>query len=112
METGLFEIQADHLSGIKQAREFDPTSREVVYALFGRTVSGPVGHGSASHDVANETEAGPSCTPNALGPTNAKFARCFLRPAKGAGTLHERTIRCFHGARSAWHQSSQAGPPV
>ena len=81
METGLFEIQADHLSGIKQARQVDPTSREVVYALFGRTKSGHVGHGSASHDVANETEAGPSCMPNALRPTNAEFARCFLRLA-------------------------------
>jgi hypothetical protein len=40
METGLFDIQADHLSGIKQARQVDPTSREVVYALFGRTDSG------------------------------------------------------------------------
>ena len=48
METGLFEIQADHLSGIKQARQVDPTSREVVYALFGQTESGHGGHGSAS----------------------------------------------------------------
>ena len=81
METGLFEIQADHLSGIKQARQAAPTSREVVYALFGPTESGHVGHGSASHDVANETEAGPSCMRNALRPTNVEFARCFLRLA-------------------------------
>src|SRR5271168_2882163 len=45
METGLFEIQADHLSGIKQARQVDPTSRELVYALFRQTESGHVGHG-------------------------------------------------------------------
>ena len=36
METGLFEIQADHLSGVGQARQVHPASREVVYALFGR----------------------------------------------------------------------------
>ena len=30
METGLFEIQADHLSRIKQARQVDPTSQGVV----------------------------------------------------------------------------------
>src|SRR4249920_103132 len=29
METGLFEIQADHLSGIKRARQVDPASRDV-----------------------------------------------------------------------------------
>jgi hypothetical protein len=81
METGLFEIQVDHLSGIKQARQVDPTSREVVYALFRQTESGHVGHGSASHDVANETEAGPSTMRNPLGPTNVEFARCFLRLA-------------------------------
>jgi hypothetical protein len=34
METGLFEIQAEHLRGFKQA--IHPTSRDVVYALFGR----------------------------------------------------------------------------
>ena len=81
METGLFEIQADHLSGIKQARQVAPTSREVVYALLGRTNLGHVSYASASHDVANETEAGSSCMPNALRPSNAEFARYFLRLA-------------------------------
>jgi hypothetical protein len=81
METGLFEIQADRLSEIKQARRVDPTSREVVYALLGQANSGHLRRDSASHDVANETEAGPSCMPNALRPSNAEFARCFLRLA-------------------------------
>src|ERR1700722_5407658 len=56
METGLFKIHAYHPNWKKQARQVDPTSREVVYALFGRTELGQVGHGSASHDVASETE--------------------------------------------------------
>ena len=34
METGLFEIQADHLKEFRQARQVLPTSREVVYAMF------------------------------------------------------------------------------
>src|SRR6516162_4077519 len=34
METGLFEIQADHLMGFRQARQTLPVSREVVYAMF------------------------------------------------------------------------------
>jgi hypothetical protein len=37
METGLFEIQADHPSGFRQARQALPASREVVYALPSRT---------------------------------------------------------------------------
>ncbi len=81
METGLFEIQADHLTGIKQASQVDRTSRELVYAVLGQTDSGRVGHASASRDVADETEAGPSSMGDALGPTNVEFARCFLRLA-------------------------------
>ena len=34
METGLFEIQAEHLSEFREARKLPPASREVVYALF------------------------------------------------------------------------------
>jgi hypothetical protein len=81
METGLFEIQADHLSGVKHAHQVDPTSRKVVYALLGRANPGHVGHSSASHDAANETETRPSCMRNALRPSNTEFARCFLRLA-------------------------------
>ena len=60
METGLFEIQADHLIERKQARQVHPTSRELVYTLFGRTESGDVGDGSASHRAANETKDAPT----------------------------------------------------
>ncbi len=34
METGLFEIQAEHLSGYRESRKLQPASRDVVYALF------------------------------------------------------------------------------
>jgi hypothetical protein len=33
METGLFEIQAEHLVGLRQSSQVGQTSREVVYAL-------------------------------------------------------------------------------
>jgi hypothetical protein len=36
METGLFEIQADHLSQISNERHVAPGSREIVYAIFGQ----------------------------------------------------------------------------
>jgi hypothetical protein len=38
METGLFELQADQLSGFRQARQIHPP--EVIYAPFGRADSG------------------------------------------------------------------------
>src|SRR5690242_2270552 len=34
LETGLFEIQADHLSNFRKTHQISPTSREIVYALF------------------------------------------------------------------------------
>jgi hypothetical protein len=34
METGLFEIQANHLREFKEARQILPASREVIHALF------------------------------------------------------------------------------
>jgi len=41
METGLFEIQADHLSGLGSYNTVQPASRQLVYALF----EPPVGNG-------------------------------------------------------------------
>jgi len=51
METGLFEIQADHLREYRQTRQVLPASRDVVYALFGRAVSISSDRQSASHSV-------------------------------------------------------------
>src|SRR4249920_1886438 len=34
IETGLFEIQADHLSNFRKTHQISPASREIVYALF------------------------------------------------------------------------------
>jgi hypothetical protein len=39
METGLFEIQAEHLSEVRRSRQTQPMSREVTYAGFGRADS-------------------------------------------------------------------------
>jgi hypothetical protein len=93
METGLLEIQDDRMRESKQARQVDPTSREVVHALFGRTGSRRVGYGSASHDIALEMAAGPSCMANALRHTNAEFARCFLRLANRPDYALDRLSR-------------------
>ena len=80
METGLFEIQADHLIRFRQARQVNTASREVVYALFGRT--DPVGFDLTSHGITNGTEAVTNPGSKSVEPTvepNADLARCFLR---------------------------------
>jgi hypothetical protein len=44
METGLFEIQAEHLHGYRQARQLLPPSHDVMHVMFG-------GAKSESHDA-------------------------------------------------------------
>jgi hypothetical protein len=79
IETGLFEIQAEHLSDFRKARLVSPASREIVYALFNAN-SDP--RQAASHDLTNalETNHGPvpASTQNQAAP-DVEFARCFLR---------------------------------
>jgi hypothetical protein len=83
METGLFEIQADHLSGLREARRPCPLSQDVVYAPFGRNDVGFLDHDS-SGGIMNEMEIAPTSIPKAVEPAvdaNTEFARCFLRLA-------------------------------
>ena len=84
IETGLFEIQADHLRQLRQARQLLPASRDVAYALFGRAESIINNREPASHRIANTTEAMPSSEPNPVAPAldpALDLARCFLRLA-------------------------------
>ena len=80
IETGLFEIQADHLSGFRRARQTNSASRELVYSLFGRIQSIDFNGGPASDRIAEGIEAAPSSEPKSGDPT-VELARCFLRLA-------------------------------
>src|SRR6516164_1707456 len=51
IETGLFEIQADHLSEFRKTHQISPASREIVYALLNANS----GRQAASYGVANTT---------------------------------------------------------
>jgi hypothetical protein len=62
METGLFEIQAEHLRDYRENRRLLPDSRDVIHAVFQRRVA----HGGS------ELEADTSVV---------EFARCILRLA-------------------------------
>ena len=107
METGLFEIQADHLGGLRQPRQVHPASREVVYALFGRADSGSFDRDPASHGITNETEDVPSSMPKSVEPTvdpTAELARCFLRLANLPNYALDRLSRY---EATLWRQAGQ-----
>jgi hypothetical protein len=65
IETGLFEIQADHLNNFRRTHQISPASREIVYALFNANSDRP-------------PAAGPDSTQGQVAP-DVELARCFLR---------------------------------
>jgi hypothetical protein len=105
METGLFEIQADHLSGFRQARQVQPVSREVVYALFRGSVS--FDHDPASIRDAVGAEAASSSGLKSVEPAlnpAAELARCFLRLANLPNYALDRLSRY---EATLWRQVAQ-----
>ena len=80
METGLFEIQADHLQEFRQGRRTQPTSREVIYAGFGRADLVDSDFDRASLGTTNGTPVLPSSGQVSVDPA-IDLARCFLRLA-------------------------------
>src|SRR6516225_9181765 len=82
METGLFEIQANHLSEFRRGREMLPPSREVIGALLRTADSRSCSGDAASSGITNATEVVLGSKRSSIGsgidPT-VEFARCFLR---------------------------------
>ena len=68
IETGLFEIEAEHLSGAGQSQQINLASREVVCALFGPRASA----GSPDNPPAYGVKVEPSVDPA------AELTRCYL----------------------------------
>jgi hypothetical protein len=106
VETGLFEIQANHLKEFRQARQALPASREVIRPLFGQV--DPVSHNrnAASRDSANTT-AVPNSEPNSMGPdvdSGVELTRCFLRLANLPNFALDRLSRY---EATLWRQSRQ-----
>jgi hypothetical protein len=84
IETGLFEIQAGHLSDFRQARQAELDSREIIYAMFGRPDSVDFADIPAQQESRNSTEAAPwakSQTIKNAVDSGADLTRCFLRLA-------------------------------
>ena len=107
METGLFEIQADHLREFRQARQVLPASREVVYAMFRGADSVSYDSNQASHGITNAAEALPTSEPNPVRPAidpTIELARCFLRLANVPNFALDRLSRY---EATLWRQAGQ-----
>ena len=84
METGLFDIQAEHLNEFRKTRrQLPPASRDVVFALFGAAD----GRGSPQ----TESQLPPNL-PFATSPSS-ELARCFLRLANMPSFVLDRLSR-------------------
>jgi hypothetical protein len=106
IETGLFEIQAGHLSEFRQAREALPSSR-VVYAMFGRAYSISYDSDSASRGITNATEPVQTSEPNPVAlPVDhtVELTRRFLRLANLPNFALDRLNRY---EATLWRQAGQ-----
>ncbi len=105
METGLFEIQAEHLSGL-EARKLQPASRDVVYALFRPAHPGSHGADAASLPT-DATEPLPRFDPQTEEPAadpSLHLAQCFLRLANLPNYALDRLSRYEY---TLWRQVAQ-----
>jgi hypothetical protein len=105
METGLFEIQANHLKEFRQARQAIPASSDGTYKLFGPVDTYSHHHNRASRDFTIGMEATPVPNPIApvLGP-DVELTRCFLRLANLPNFALDRLSRY---EATLWRQASQ-----
>jgi hypothetical protein len=99
IETGLFEIQADHLVEFRKSHQISPASREIVYALFNANAD----RQAASHGVANTTEMSQASAQGQIAP-DVEFARCFLRLCNLRNYAIDRLSRY---EATLWRQAGQ-----
>jgi hypothetical protein len=103
IETGLFDIQADHLSNFRRTHQISSASREIVYALFNANSD----RQAASHAVASATETGPASRLTSTQSQRApgvELARCFLRLCNLPNCALDRLSRY---EATLWRQAGQ-----
>ena len=107
METGLFEIQAEHLREFRQARQVNRSSRDDLYAMFERGTQIGFDGGPAPCRIANPAEAADGFKPGAVAPVvdpTAELGRCFLRLANLPNFALDRLSRY---ETTLWRQVGQ-----
>jgi hypothetical protein len=78
IETGLFEIQAEHLSDFRKRHQISPASREIVYALFNTSSDHQAGSPDLENLIETSQTLGPALIQSQVVP-DFELARCFLR---------------------------------
>jgi hypothetical protein len=96
METGLFEIQAEHLRDRRQNQQMLPTSREVIHALFDQGSPGDQPFSKAALDRDTHRMMSPN--------DSVELARCFLRLANLPNFALDRLSRY---EATLWHQAGR-----
>ena len=103
IETGLFEIQADHLTKFRQARQTLPISREVAYVMLGRADPTSYDRDPASRSIMNAQTSELNPVAPAVDRT-LEFTRCFLRLANLPNFALDRLSRY---EATLWRQAGQ-----
>ena len=108
METCLFEIQADHLTEVRQGSQFQPASREVIHALFRHAEAVDIDRNPTADCITKTTEEEMlSSGPKSVEPDvhhTVEFARCFLRLANLPNFALDRLSRY---EATLWRQARQ-----
>jgi hypothetical protein len=101
IETGLFEIQADHLSDFRKTHQISAASREIVYALFNADSD----RQTTSHGVVTETSPASrlTSTQGQVAP-DVELAHCFLRLCNLPNYALDRLSRY---EATLWRQAAQ-----
>ena len=97
IETGLFEIQADHLADLRRECGVAPDTRQIVYAMFEQPCS--LDADTSHWPTTSEAKS----TSLASNPT-VDFARCFLRLANLPNFALDRLARY---EATLWRQAGQ-----
>jgi len=118
IETGLFEIQADHLREYRQNHQLLPGSRDVIHALLPQPDSIKP---AASHHAVTNLETVPS-SGRKIDTTTVEFAHCFLRLAnlpnfaldrlsRYEASLWRQAVRILFALRARDHRKPQERSP-
>ena len=97
IETGLFEIQADHLTELRRERRVVPHTRQIVYAMFEQPCA-------FDADTSLWPTTGEPKSTSVTSNPAVDFARCFLRLANLPNFALDRLARY---EATLWRQAGQ-----
>ncbi|HEY1982047.1 MAG TPA: hypothetical protein VGH13_18400 [Xanthobacteraceae bacterium] len=107
LETGLFEIEAEHLAEVGTAPQLPPAARDGVYTRFGATDAGTPDGDATSRRLRNAPAAGPRVDP-AVAPPAAAAGRQLAQGFLGLANLPNYALdRLSRYEYTLWRQVAQ-----